>query len=266
MREDGDGMKRILLVGRFNEFYKFLNSELSRYFGVQMCSDDLQLLMGLLKMSRPEAIMISASELDESHREIFSYIIRQCEDIPAWCIGNKEELERIQEFGQTEKIGMLQRPIRLSEIVTAVSGETELMPEAEQHDNTEKIQRRKTILLVDDAVVQLRAMKNILSDRYNVEMATSGRMAIEIVKKRRFDLILLDYNMPEQDGKETFEQIRAQEEGKDVPVVFVTGVNERKRIMDVLKMNPAGYLIKPVQREDLLKMTHQLLEESAGGN
>lgn len=96
------------------------------------------------------------------------------------------------------------------------------MPETKQYDNTEKVQKRKTIFLVDDAVVQLRAMKNILSDKYNVEMATSGRMAIEIL---------------------------------------ITGVNERKRIMDVLKMNPAGYLIKPMQREDLLKIVHQLLEE-----
>lgn len=254
-------MKQILLIGKFNDFYGFLNTELAHHFRVQMCSDDLKLLMGIIKMTRPSSIVISATDLDDSHRELFSYIKRQCENTPVWCIGNKEELERIQDFEKPEKTGMLQRPIRMSEIVSAINGGMGIMPEAEQQCNPEPIPKRKTILLVDDAAVQLRAMKNILSDKYNVEMATSGKMALEILEKRRFDLILLDYNMPEQDGKETFEQIRSQELGADVPVVFVTGVNEKNRIMEVLKMNPAGYLIKPVQREDLLKITHQLLEE-----
>lgn len=254
-------MKQILLIGKFNEFYRFLNTELTHHFGVQMCSDDLKLLMGILKMSRPASVVISASELDDEHRELFTYIVRQCKGIPIWCIGNKEELEMVQSFEQTEIIGMLRRPIMVSEIIAAIREGMGIKPDTEKQSNPEQLLKRKTILLVDDAAVQLRAMKNILSDKYNVEMATSGEMALEILKKRKFDLILLDYNMPECDGKETFEQIRSQELGADTPVVFVTGVNEKKRIMEVLKMNPAGYLIKPVQREDLLKIAQQLLDQ-----
>lgn len=254
-------MKRILLVGKFNEFYKFLNTELAHYFGMQLCSDNLELLMGVLKMSRPDTVVISAAEMDESHSEIFSYIAQQCENIPVWCIGNKDELERIQKFEQSGNIGMLRRPIRMSEIIASINGKLGITTEVELSDNREESSEKKTILLVDDAAVQLRAMKNILKEKYNVEMATSGKMAIEILKKRRPDLILLDYDMPEHDGRETFEMMRAEEEGKDVPVVFVTGVNERERIMAVLKMKPAGYLVKPVQREDLLEMASQILEE-----
>lgn len=254
-------MKQILLVGKFNEFYRFLNTALAHHFSVQMCPDDLKLLMGILNMSRPASVVISAAELDERHQELFSYIMRQCRGIPVWCIGSKEELERIQSFEQTEKPGMLQRPIMVGEIIAAINGGMGITSETEKNVCPEQNQKKKTILLVDDAAVQLRAMKHILSEKYNVEMATSGEMALEILKKRRFDLILLDYNMPGCDGKETFEQIRSQEPGADTPVVFVTGVNEKKRIIEVLKMNPAGYLIKPVQREDLLKITLQILGE-----
>lgn len=253
-------MKRILLVGKFNEFYKFLNTELAHYFGVQMCSDDLKLLMGVLKMSRPDTIVISASEMDESHDEIFSYIVRQCQGIPVWCIGNRDELDRIREFMQSENIGMIQRPVRMSEIIASIHRGMGMTAEAQLHDGREeKNHEKKTILLVDDAAVQLRAMKNILKEKYNVEMATSAKIALEILKKRRMDLILLDYDMPEHDGRETFEMIRAEEEGKDVPVVFVTGVNEKERIIEVLKMKPAGYLVKPVQKEELLEAVQQVL-------
>lgn len=252
-------MKRILLVGKFNEFYRFLNTELAYHFGVQMCTDNLELLMGVLKMSRPDTIVISAAEMDESHGEIFSYIVRQCEGIPVWCIGNRDELDRIREFKQSENIGMIQRPVRMSEIIASIRRGMGMTAEAPLHDSREEKHEKKTILLVDDAAVQLRAMKNILKEKYNVAMATSAKMALEILKKRRMDLILLDYDMPEHDGRETFEMIRAEEEGKDVPVVFVTGVNEKERIIEVLKMKPAGYLVKPVQKEELLETVQQVL-------
>lgn len=252
-------MKRILLVGKFNEFYRFLNTELAHYFGVQMCSDDLELLMGVLEMSRPDTIVLSAAEMGESYGEIFSYIVRQCEDIPVWCIGNRDELDRIREFMQSENIGMIQRPVRMSEIIASIHRGMGITAEAQLHDGREENHEKKTILLVDDAAVQLRAMKNILKEKYNVEMATSAKMALGILKKRRMDLILLDYDMPEHDGRETFEMIRAEEEGKDVPVIFVTGVNKKERIIEVLKMKPAGYLVKPVQNEELLEAVQQAL-------
>lgn len=253
-------MRQILLVGKFNEFFRFLNAELSYRFRVQMCSEDLAMMMGILKMSRPDTIVISAAELDESHRELFAYIGRQCKGIPVWCIGNRDELERIREFEQSEDIGMIQRPVRMSEIIAAIHGGTGITEEVQLHDGREEICEKRTILLVDDAAVQLRAMKNILRENYNVEMATSAKMAMEILKKRQMDLILLDYDMPEHDGRETFEMIRKEEEGKDVPVVFVTGVNDKERIIEVLKMKPAGYLVKPVQTEELLETVKQVLK------
>lgn len=254
-------MRRILLVGKFNEFYKFLNAELAHRFGVQMCSDNLELLMGVLKMSRPDTIVISAAELDESHVEMFAYIDRQCKGIPVWCIGNKEELEWVREHTQSEHMGMLQRPVRMGEIVASIRRGMGIIAEEDTQSGSgsEENYEKKTILLVDDAAIQLRAMKNILKEKYNVEMATSAKMAMEILKKRKLDLILLDYDMPVHDGKETFEMIRIEEEGKDVPVVFVTGVNEKDRIVEVLKMKPAGYLVKPVQREKLLETVEKIL-------
>lgn len=259
-------MKQMLLIGKFNNFYKNLNQELSHYFKLQLCSDNLELLKGILKMYSPNIILISANGIDDGYKEIFAYLNQKQAGIPILCIGLKEDLAFIQDMPECASMKKIQSPVLVKELVVAANESMGILPEEneqkEQDEKSgEKKEIRKTILLVDDAAIQLRAMEGILKENYNIKMATSGMMAIELLKKGRPDLILLDYDMPEHDGKETFELIQKEENGKDVPTVFVTGVNDKERIMDVLKLMPAGYLIKPVERDKLIEMVQQVLGE-----
>ncbi len=73
------------------------------------------------------------------------------------------------------------------------------------------------------------------------------------------DLILLDYEMPVCDGKMTLEMIRADEEMKDIPVVFLTAVNDRANIEAVLKLKPAGYFLKPAVKDKLIAEIEKIL-------
>lgn len=254
-------MKQILLVGKFNKFFDDLHKALSRYFSIQLCSDNLELLKGIIKMSRPNLIIISANELEERHGEIFSYLNQMYQNTPVLCIGKKEALTVINDFSGSERIRKITSPVLVRDAVSEIHDMLGMPMDEEdkKEELPQKETRKSTILLVDDVAMQLRAMEGILKDKYNVRMATSGEMAVETVRKRKPDLILLDYDMPGCDGKETFELIQNEENGKDVPVVFVTGVNEKARIMEVLKMKPAGYLVKPVKREDLLDIVRQVL-------
>ena len=58
--------------------------------------------------------------------------------------------------------------------------------------------------------------------------------------------------MPVCDGRQTLEMIRADEELKDIPVVFLTGITTKSHVEAVIRLNPQGYLVKPVSREKLL--------------
>ena len=104
---------------------------------------------------------------------------------------------------------------------------------------------RKLILIVDDNAMNLRTEKAMIPEKYRVNLANSGAKAMVSIGKDRPDLILLDYEMPGCDGKQTLEMIRADEEYKDIPVIFLTGVNQREQIQAVLELKPAGYLLKP---------------------
>ena len=87
-------------------------------------------------------------------------------------------------------------------------------------------------------------------------------MAIKQAKKKRPDLILLDYEMPEWDGKRTLEEILKDDELKDIKVVFLTAVTDRAHIEAVLSLKPSGYLLKPIEQAKLIDTIEQVLSET----
>lgn len=115
-----------------------------------------------------------------------------------------------------------------------------------------KVKGRKHILVVDDNPLMLKVIKEHLHDEYDVATAISGKIALRFLENRDVDLILLDYEMPEQDGTVVLEKIRKMERAKNTPVIFLTGISDRKKIQKVLVLKPQGYLLKPIDREKLL--------------
>ncbi len=117
----------------------------------------------------------------------------------------------------------------------------------------------KHILIVDDDVNMLKLLRMFLQDDYQVSMVDSGKLALEFVVKKTPDLILLDYMMPLFDGPHVLEILRKREETRNTPVVFLTSVSERDKIISILNLKPAGYLVKPVSREELLSRVRELI-------
>lgn len=117
----------------------------------------------------------------------------------------------------------------------------------------------KKIMIIDDSQIQLRTLTGLLKNRYEVITATSGFDGIEILKKNKVDLVLLDYGMPVLDGKETLRILRDNENTKTISVIFLTGDNEREDIIEALKLQPQGYLLKPVEPERLYETIENII-------
>lgn len=129
---------------------------------------------------------------------------------------------------------------------------------AEEEKEAEK-RRRKHILAVDDDATMLKTLKEQLHDNYDVATAISGKVALKFLEKKKTDLILLDYAMPGESGTAVLEKLRANENTKDIPVVFLTGVTEREMITQALVMKPQGYLLKPIEHEKLIATIEQII-------
>ena len=153
-------------------------------------------------------------------------------------------------------------PILLDEINKHKNRINEAMSNEEKEQTMEMdktaLNVKKTVLLIDDNVVQLRILNNMLKEKYNVLMATSGVKAITLLEKKNPDIIFLDYEMPECNGRMTLEMIRQVEEAKDIPVVFLTG-EDKKHIDTVLELNPSGYLLKPASVDSIVGIIDKVL-------
>ena len=121
---------------------------------------------------------------------------------------------------------------------------------------------QKHILIVDDDVNMLKLLRMFLQDAYKVSVVDSGKLALDFVVKHTPDLILLDYMMPLFDGPHVMEILRKREETKHVPILFLTSVSERDKILKCLALNPQGYLINPISQEELKARVAEVLEKT----
>lgn len=112
---------------------------------------------------------------------------------------------------------------------------------------------RGTILVVDDTPANLRLLSNLLTEKgYNVRAVINGRMALMTIRAFPPELVLLDICMPEMDGYEVCRQIKADPVTQDIPVIFISALDE---VMDKVKAFGAGgvdYITKPFQVAEVL--------------
>ena len=118
---------------------------------------------------------------------------------------------------------------------------------------------QKTVLVVDDTPENIDVLVGILKQFYKVKASPSGEKALKSSKKRPPDLILLDIMMPEMDGYQVFEQLKADPETADIPVVFVTGMSDNADQEKGMAMGAKGYLTKPVDPNKVVELAQEIL-------
>ena len=257
-------MKKILLIGKLNNVVNETNKFLSQYFHVQLCSENAKVLEGMLKIVNPDLVIISLIGAYDIDTSIFFMLSDKYEHIPVLTIGTKEESSSFFKYYEGGQFENLIRPVEHSVILEAVLrrlGMNQDELEKQSRQEQEEQAAKKRILVVDDNGTALRTMKAMLEETYDVALAISGAQAMTSIGKKRPDLILLDYEMPVCDGKMTLEMIRADEDMKDIPVIFLTAVNDRANIESVLTLKPAGYFLKPAVKDKMLAEIAKILGE-----
>lgn len=119
--------------------------------------------------------------------------------------------------------------------------------------------RKKKVLVVDDSDFMRQNIKNLLGKDYEVLESNSSIAAIKNITINRPDLILLDYEMPVCDGRQTLEMIRSDEDIADIPVVFLTGRGDADSVKKVMSLKPRGYLLKTMPEADIKKYIDGLM-------
>lgn len=190
---------------------------------------------------------------------------------PIFLMGEPEVCNAFEERMPENVISLyFRRPITISGIIKQITAfyeeqerqrkQAELLAEAEKQRLAELMKdEKKHILIVDDDRSILKLLKTALETDYEVTTMIGGKMARKYLENKTTDLILLDYEMPLENGPEVFKKIRAEERFANTPIVFLTGVADLSKIKEVLALQPQGYLLKPIDMERLTSTIKELI-------
>ncbi|MBQ2082004.1 MAG: response regulator [Treponema sp.] len=183
-------------------------------------------------------------------------------------IGNPIDIKGAYRFiPQDLTSGCFQRPVNTTDLITQL----DLAFSGYRSDNTTHIERgfegnedvqKKTVLIVDDDTSFLRSMQTGLAKKFNVFIMNSGMNAVNFLKDRIVDLILLDYEMPVLSGLEVFRILRSEQNTETIPVIFLTSKDDKNTVMKVLEGKPADYLLKPISPTILTQTVENFFKKS----
>jgi CheY-like chemotaxis protein/anti-sigma regulatory factor (Ser/Thr protein kinase) len=127
-----------------------------------------------------------------------------------------------------------------------------------------KVRRRATVLYIEDNRANLTLVERALTKRTELEVlsATTGLDGIELARKHRPDLLLLDLHLPDLGGEDVLDELAAHDETRDVPVVVISAAASKERIAALKRRGIAAYLTKPIDLARLLHVVDTALCES----
>ena len=245
-------MHNILVVMEKNSFLPISMIEQLKELEYNTVSAELDIQeLSKLKDNYEVVLLFMESEGDEKTKELV-YLRDKAmeEDSPIFYVGEDTPIMReilpkhiLQE--------VFERPIDVKASAKKID---EFIKEHGKHV-------KKKILVVDDSGIMLRNIKRWLEDKYQVILANSGAMAIKYLATNRPDLVLLDYEMPVIDGSQVLQMIRTETEFCDIPVIFLTGKNDKESIMKVLELKPEGYLLKSMEPAKIIQEIDNFFEK-----
>lgn len=257
-------MYRILLLGRLDRTAEELYKCLCRNYQVQFCTDTSETMQNMMRITKPDMVMINAAEKDDIGAKVFDFLATFYLHLPVVVVGTKENCDVYEKYYNGDNVVPIYRPVTTTAVLEQCA---KILASGKYIDPNAKKEevKLKHVLIVDDSAVTLRSVKALLDKKYRVSVATSGEMALKSMERSLPDMVLLDYEMPDCDGKQTLEMLRANETMKDVPVMFLTGVADKQHIAAVLQLNPVGYLLKPPEKEKLLEAIETVLNGENNG-
>ena len=227
-------MTKILLIGKTDSSYTELGDMLFDRYSVKYGSSGGIAAEALLKSYAPSLAVIRAADSD---KEIIEHVREKYPSLPTVILGSPDEAAALS--------GLHPIAVCADDVRTAFDTICAALPDSEDTES------KMTVMVIDDDAGTLRMMKTMLGGEYDMVLATSGSKAMRLLEKKRPDVILLDYEMPEMNGAETLKTIRAVKEYADIPVIFLTGTGAPEVLEEIGSADIAGCLTKPADMQDI---------------
>lgn len=283
-------MKRILFVADFNDTAHCIQEAMLSRYQVQLCSmKNAEDVSHMIRMFRPDMVVVFISCYQNISSKLFYILTIVHAAIPIITIGKKEDTMQYEMLYSKTQYTHLYRPIKNRDIMKCIAdrlhitedenaehkdisdisnyienedkikNKTDIWDDAEL-DNEADADKRKHILLVDNDDEIYNNMKSIIGDRYRVSVAGTELQAMRMLEKDRPDMMFLSYEMPLCEGRIMLKMIRSDEELRKLPVVFLTKIAEKRNIASIIRLKPAGCILKPLDKEIVTRIIEKCMD------
>ncbi len=164
---------------------------------------------------------------------------------------NKEQVKKVgfQQARDLELVHDLKSKIDTDEFLTNDVAPTETMEE-----------NNKKILIVEDNEVYRNMLVSVLKgEDFDVEEASDGLAALKKIEENRYDCVLMDLFMPKLDGLNTTKRLHKTNDGKDIPVIALTGNKRKDLVKKWASFGLKGYLMKPSNKKEILEAVRKAI-------
>lgn len=253
---------KLLIISSFSNEVRDLYNMLGDSFNVRVCQLSKDGIshgaLSMLKTANPDLVIVYPDEnidlsqfADEEIGETGEVTYNNFKSHPLAILGTAKEIASFEEAIDAHPVIELIMPSEPELIVNRIKAHFKIIEES-MRKKAGAYKAKRDVLVVDDDIRMLKMMKMWLENTYNVTMINSGLEALRYLDKHKPDAIILDYEMPLFNGKQTFEKIRENEDTKDIPVFFFTGISDRKKIIDTLIMKPQGFILKSSSKDQVI--------------
>ncbi len=235
--------EKVLFIAKPNIYTKNIFLELIEYFNVQLSNVNENMVKEALELFYPEVIILFRETQGTSEENIIKNMCKTNKYKNTVIIVMGDKMEGLEEYD----IKYVNKAINSNDLKNMIVNSLYEI-KCKKSTNEDK----KHILVVDDYSVTLRSMKLMLQDKYRISIANSIETTKSSLEREIPDLVLLDYDMPEYDGKAILKMIREDEKTKDLPVVFLSAIDDFDKITDVMELKPQGYILKSSSKQRIL--------------
>jgi CheY-like chemotaxis protein len=258
---------RVMVTGRNKKIANDICDHLvsDRGYSVIKCAPRKDTLFNSVPAEMPHLIIICLGDETNETVSVFD-VLKECTRIGGITMiviaNDADEKVFINNTG-LERLFFMSRPVSLFALYEKINEIEKEVEEGKNNGSTlitefinphaNDLPPRKHILVVDDDPELLFNIKDQLKEFYEVTLVPSGDTALKYLSGHRVDLVLLDYLMPVANGPQVLEKMRMIPELENLPVVFLTGVNEKDIVVKTLvDYKPQGYIVKPSKKSELV--------------
>jgi len=243
--------KKIIYVDDVNYSLVSVKSRLGEQYDIFPAESAVK-LFEFLEYFRPDLILLDVNMPDIDGYETIKSLKadERYTDIPVIFLTGNSDRESVVKGLSLGAADYVVKPYTASKLIESI--ETHLNPPKGKNDSTDMDDNSKhSVLIVDDVSSMLRAMQYALNDRYKVYILSKSEDAIDFLRTKTPDLILLDYVMPIINGFDLIPIIREIPEHKDTPIIIITTEGTQDHVNKAMSIGASDFIVKPFKPKEL---------------